>query len=106
MMGECVLTSPQSQFMGFDEAGEAVFAGDGINHEYESIKECHEGITRYFCKTDEIGINLANVPSAFINRLYAVLFDRDVSTVCGEIRNAFQMKDIVRSDQVYGIWSD
>lgn len=106
MMGECVLTSPQSQFMGFDEAGEAVFAGDGINHEYESIRECHEGIARYFCKTDEIGINLANVPPAYINRLYAVLFDRDVSTVCGEIRNAFQMKDIVRSDQVYGIWSD
>lgn len=104
MIGECVFTSPQSQFMGFNDNGEFDFSGDGVNSDYTDIKECHNGIYEYINTLYNIGIDYKDSSPELINIIYSYLFDRNIVFVSEEVKKAFALKDIVKFDETYNPW--
>lgn len=92
LFGEMVFTAPHGQFMGFDEAGNPVFAQE--NADYEGLRLCHEGIRSYiedmlelFPKVDEIAIN-----SGFADELLGML-DRERIIFNREMLKYFAFQD-------------
>lgn len=105
VLGECIFSSPKSQFMGFTLEG-PVYADDGINHGYDKISESHTAIVEYFQNINSLGLDFNHVPAEFINEIYGVLFQTDICNVSKEVKDAFQTKDIIRTNEVLKIWND
>lgn len=105
MFGECVFTSPQSQFMGFDCNGKYQFAGDGINSAYGEISKLHKGIDDYMAEIKKSNINIVDIPIEFISMVYGYLFDKELFVIADKDREAFYMSDIITSDKICNICS-
>ena len=100
LFGECVFTSPQSQFMGFDQDGNYVFAGDGTNLAYRKISKLHDGIETYVALAKKLNIDTVDIPAEFISVLYGYLFDKELFVIADKDKSAFFMSDTVTSDNI------
>ncbi len=105
IFGECVFTSPQSQFMGFGKEGEYVFAESGINTQFDRIKDIHNGIDRYVGQFKNCNAFLSKESASLINIIYGYLFDKNIFVVPAAVREAFRLSDTLKSDDVFSIWS-
>ncbi len=103
--GECIFTSPKSQFMGFKENGEYDFCDNGLNSQYERIKDSHTGIEKYIKQhNDFTAYSSKNLPM-LINIMYNYLFDDSICTISNDLKENFLLSDIVKSDKPTEIWS-
>ena len=103
---EVIFTSPQSQFMGFDDNCMPVFANEGINTEYDEIKNVHYGIEKYIKQTYDLSINLEDIDPQFVNIIFGYLFDDNISSISQKIYDTFRYDDIVVSDNKMNMNND
>lgn len=102
MVGECIFTSPKTQFLGFRQNGLFEFADDEKNGYYEVIKECHDGIFEYVKNNTDV--DFSDVSVDLVNIIFGYMFDEHIVFVNNEIKKAFKLKDMVKSEEVVNAW--
>ncbi len=106
VLGECVFSSPASQFMGFATDGIPIYAEDGQNPEYCLMQMCHDGILNFIGRAKTLDIDMKQLPPEFVNSMYGILFDSKLCAVDEKVRRAFRMKDLVKSEKTCNVWAD